>query len=75
MVTLKKVSNLAGWMNIASQMYGFSSITSNFMLDREGTLNAKNLRIDDLKEKWIELIPEHVQFAFRNHFIQFNTIK
>jgi peroxiredoxin len=44
------VSDLQGWSNAAATLYIVQSIPSNFLLDREGKIVAKNLRGDALKE-------------------------
>ncbi len=42
------VSDLQGWQNQASQKYGVNSIPSNFLIDANGIIIAKNLRGIDL---------------------------
>jgi thiol-disulfide isomerase/thioredoxin len=42
------VSDLKGWQSVAAAIYGVSSIPSNFLLDANGIIVAKNLRGIDL---------------------------
>jgi peroxiredoxin len=44
------VSDLKGWTNEAAVLYGVRAIPSNFLLDREGKIVAKNLRGEALEE-------------------------
>ena len=53
-----QVSDLKGWGNAVSDMYGINSIPSSLLLDREGIIIGKNLRGEDLKNKLAELVPE-----------------
>ncbi len=46
-----QVSDLKFWDNEAAKMYAIKSIPSNLLLDRDGTIIAKNLRGDDLRAK------------------------
>jgi thiol-disulfide isomerase/thioredoxin len=51
------VSELKGWNAKAATDYGVGSIPSNFLIDGEGILVAKNLRGEDLLmelEKWVK---------------------
>ncbi len=57
-LTWTHVSDLKGWGNVVSDMYGINSIPSNMILDREGIIIEKNLRGDDLRNKLAELMPE-----------------
>ena len=43
-----QVSDLKGWSNAASQRYGVRSIPSNFLIDGNGIILAKNIRGNDL---------------------------
>jgi hypothetical protein len=38
------VSDIKGWSNEVALLYGVRAIPSNFLLDREGKIVAKNLR-------------------------------
>jgi peroxiredoxin len=44
------VSDIKGWSNEAAVLYGVRAIPSNFLLDREGKIVAKNLRGEALEE-------------------------
>ena len=50
------VSDLKGWGSAAGKLYGVNSIPHTVLLDRDGTIIAKNLRGDALKEKLEELL-------------------
>lgn len=45
-----QVSDLKGWKNEASTLYGVRGIPANFLLDAEGKIIEKNLRGDKLTE-------------------------
>lgn len=55
-LTWTHVSDLKGWQNEASNLYGVSSIPANFLLDPDGVIIAKNLREEALHEKLGELL-------------------
>lgn len=57
-LTWTHVSDLKGWGNAVSNMYGVNSIPSSMILDKEGIIIEKNLRGEDLKNKLAELMPE-----------------
>ena len=44
------VSDLMGWQSQAAAIYGVNSIPTNFLLDPEGVIRAKNLRGHELAE-------------------------
>lgn len=50
------VSDFGGWKSPASNMYGVYSIPSNFLLDKDGNIIAKNLRGSDLHRELDKLI-------------------
>lgn len=50
-----QVSDLKGWQNAAGQEYGISSIPSNFLIDPDGKIIAKNLRGSALDRKLEEI--------------------
>lgn len=50
------VSDLKKWQNQTQKLYSITSIPSNFLLDKEGRIIAKNLNSEELKEKLAELI-------------------
>ncbi len=45
-----QVSDLKGWKNDASTLYGVRGIPANFLLDPDGKIIDKNLRGDKLVE-------------------------
>nr|WP_319399847.1 TlpA disulfide reductase family protein [uncultured Carboxylicivirga sp.] len=45
------VSNLKGWRNEASKLYGVRGIPANFLIDGEGVIVAVNLRGDRLEKE------------------------
>lgn len=51
-----QVSDLKGWKNEAAQYYNISSIPSNFLLDQDGNIIAKNLRGADLEKEVAKLL-------------------
>lgn len=51
-----QVSDLQGWGNAAGKLYGVQSIPHSVLLDENGTIIAKNLRGDDLRQKVAELL-------------------
>lgn len=53
-----QVSDLGGWGNAAGKLYGVQSIPHSILLDENGTIIAKNLRGDKLREKVAEIIGE-----------------
>ncbi len=55
-LTWKNVSDLKGWRNAVSQIYGVMSIPQNFLLDEKGVIIAKNLRGEDLEDKLKEVL-------------------
>lgn len=54
-----QVSDLKGWKNEASQYYNITAIPSNFLLDEEGKIVAKNLRGDSLEKELKKLYEEN----------------
>lgn len=55
-LTWTHVSDLQYWNNSAAGLYAVSSIPSNFLLDENGIIIAKNLRGDDLLNKVKEVL-------------------
>ncbi len=45
------VSDLKGWRNEASKLYGVRGIPANFLIDGDGVIVAVNLRGEDLEKK------------------------
>jgi peroxiredoxin len=54
-LTWTHVSDLKYWDNEVAKMYGIRGIPTNILVDREGTIIAKNLRGDKLHEKLEEI--------------------
>jgi thiol-disulfide isomerase/thioredoxin len=50
-LTWTHVSDLKGWNNAAAEEFGVKVVPSNFLLDREGKVVAKNIREDGLSNK------------------------
>ncbi len=50
------VSDLLGWNAEAAKIYGVRSIPSNFLIDGDGVIVAKNLRGEALHKKLAELL-------------------
>jgi peroxiredoxin len=55
-LTWTHVSDLKGWGNEAGKLYGVQSIPHSVLLDANGTIVAKNLREEALREKVAELL-------------------
>lgn len=51
-----QVSDLLGWKNATSDIYGIKAIPSNFLLDKEGKIIAKNIFGKKLSAKLAEII-------------------
>ncbi len=49
------VSDLGGWNSLVVQLYGINSVPTNFLVNPEGKIIAKNLRGEDLQNKLKEL--------------------
>jgi peroxiredoxin len=56
-LTWTHVSDLNGWKNDAAVLYGINSIPSNFLLDKNGKIIARNLRDEELHKKLAEIFP------------------
>ena len=50
------VSTVTYWDNAAAKEYGVNSIPTNFLIDGNGNIVAKNLRGEDLAAKLAELL-------------------
>lgn len=50
------VSDLKGWQNDASSLYGVASIPSNILLGPDGVILGRNLKGEDLDKKLAELL-------------------
>jgi peroxiredoxin len=51
-----QVSDLKYWNNDVAKMYDVKSVPSNFLIDPNGKIVAKNLRGEDLQKKLLELL-------------------
>ncbi|MDB5221721.1 MAG: Thiol-disulfide oxidoreductase ResA [Chitinophagaceae bacterium] len=51
-----QVSDLQGWKNATSDLYGIKAIPTNFLLDKEGKIIAKNIFGKKLTEKLSEVL-------------------
>lgn len=56
-LTWQHVSDLKYWQNEAAALYGVNSIPANFLVDSKGTIIARNLREQALRDKVAELLP------------------
>jgi len=54
-LTWTHVSDLKGWKSSAALLYGVQGIPANVLIDRDGTILAKNLREDELEKKLEEI--------------------
>ncbi|WP_317130920.1 thiol:disulfide interchange protein [Pedobacter frigoris] len=45
-----QVSDLMGWKNVAAGFYAVSAIPQNFLIDPNGVIVAKNLRVEMLEK-------------------------
>ncbi|MDR1518371.1 MAG: AhpC/TSA family protein [Dysgonamonadaceae bacterium] len=50
-----QLSDLKGWKNEVTLLYGVQAIPSNFLLDKDGVIIARDLRGDALTEKLAEI--------------------
>lgn len=55
-LTWTQLSDLKGWENAASKMYGVRGIPANFLIDPSGKIIAKNIRGEELHKKLSEVI-------------------
>ena len=55
-LTWSHVSDLQGWNNAAGKLYAVNAIPHSVILDKNGTIVAKNLRGDELRDKIAELL-------------------
>ncbi len=51
-----QVSDLQGWKNATSDLYGIKAIPTNFLLDKEGKIIAKNIFGKKLADKLSEIL-------------------
>lgn len=59
-LTWTHISDLKGWENEASSLYGVASIPSTILLDPDGVIIGRNLMGDDLDKKMAELFGPEV---------------
>ena len=55
-LTWSHVSDLQGWNNAAGKLYAVNAIPHSIILDKNGTIVAKNLRGEELRDKIAELL-------------------
>lgn len=55
-LTWTQLSDLKGWENAASKMYGVRGIPANFLIDPSGKIIAKNVRGEELQTKLAEIL-------------------
>jgi len=55
-LTWSHVSDLQGWNNAAGKLYAVNAIPHSVILDKNGTIIAKNLRGEELRDKITELL-------------------
>jgi peroxiredoxin len=55
-LTWTHVSDLKGWENAASKMYGVRGIPANYLIDPTGKIIAKNVRGEELQKKLAEIL-------------------
>lgn len=53
----QQVSDLQGWKNATSDLYGIKAIPTNFLLDKDGKIIAKNIFGKKLTAKLSEVLP------------------
>ncbi|MNW16018.1 hypothetical protein D3C71_2147130 [compost metagenome] len=51
-----QLSDLQGWKNAASTLYGVKGIPANFLIDPQGKIVGKDLRGEALEKKLEELL-------------------
>ena len=55
-LTWPQISDLAGWRSLATQLYGISAVPTNFLINPDGVIIAKNLHGDELEAKLKEVL-------------------
>ena len=55
-ITWGQLSDLKGWKNEGAALYGVNSIPQTILVDKDGTIVAKNLHGEKLEEKVAELL-------------------
>ncbi len=54
-LTWEHVSDLKGWKNAVAKEYNIRAVPSNFLIDKDGKIIAKNLRGEELTQKLQEI--------------------
>ncbi|WP_235938066.1 peroxiredoxin family protein [Chitinophaga solisilvae] len=54
-LTWEHVSDLKGWRNVVAKEYNIRAVPSNFLLDKDGKIIAKDLRGEELSRKLEEI--------------------
>jgi peroxiredoxin len=49
------LSDLKGWENVSSDLYGIKAIPANLLINPEGTIEARDLRGEALQQKLAEI--------------------
>lgn len=49
------VSDLKGWKNVVAKAYNINAVPSNFLIDKDGKIVAKDLRGEELSQKLAEI--------------------
>jgi thiol-disulfide isomerase/thioredoxin len=55
-LTWHHISDLAGWKSLATQLYGINSVPTNFLINPDGIIIAKNLHGEELDAKLKEVL-------------------
>jgi peroxiredoxin len=56
-LTWPQVSDLKFWQNAAARMYAVTLIPQSFLIDKDGKIIAKGLKVDELSKKLAEIFP------------------
>ena len=55
-ITCPQLSDLQGWKNSGAQLYGVNSIPHTVLVDKDGTIIAKNLHGEEIDAKLQEIL-------------------
>ena len=55
-ITWPQLSDLQGWKNSGAQLYGGNSIPHTVLVDKDGTIIAKNLHGEEIDAKLQEIL-------------------
>ena len=55
-ITWTQLSDLQGWKNSGAQLYGVNSIPHTVLVDKDGTIIAKNLHGEEIDAKLQEIL-------------------